>query len=102
MKKFLTIAFICSTLPVFAFDALPTIPLNEVSPMSDMQAMEAQRFRQEQINYYSDVETEKKRFEKANQKVTNQQDQPIIQKMINNTSSEFVEENGKIKIKYLH
>ena len=116
MKRLLVLAFMCSTLPAISFDGLPTVPLSEISPMHDMQSMQAQKFRQEQINYYNDVQTEKERFKKRNkteeeqaqeihqqvQEIQQQVQQAVQQKVNNAGKSEFVQENGQLKIKYMH
>ena len=103
MKKFLAFAFICSMMPASAFD-LPTVPMNELSPMHDMQSMQAQRFRMENIDYYNDVETEKARYKKRTAQPTEELQEKINQAVEKankiNSKSEFVRENGKLKIKY--
>ena len=85
-----------------------------MSSMHDMQTLQAQKFRQEQIDYYSDVETEKARFRKNTkteaeqmqevqsqiQDVQNQIQQAVDRKMKNMERSEIIREGGKIKIKY--
>ena len=107
MKKLILLAFICSSLPAFSFDALPDIPMSTLSPMHDMQTMQAQKFRQEQLDYYSDVQTEKKKFEQRNktaeqktQEVKDQIQQAVDRKYQNMGQSQFVQENGQLKIKY--
>ena len=114
MKKFLALAFICSALPAFSFDGMPIIPESSMSPMHDMQTMQMHKFRQEQIDYYNDVETEKARFKKNSkteeeqiqevktqmQDVQNQIQQAIDRKMKNMERSEIIREGGKIRIKY--
>ena len=107
MKKLLAITFICTTIPAMAFDGLPTVPLSETSPMHDMQTMQAQRFRQEQLDYYNDVDTEKAKFKKRNktdeeriQEVKQQIQQAAQQKVDSYGKSQFVQENGQLKIKY--
>ena len=107
MKKLLVVAFICSTLPAFSFGELPIVPINETSPMHDMQTMQAQRFRHEELNYYNDVDTEKAKFKKRTQtddekvQEVKQQIQQAAQQKINSYGkSEFVRENGQVKIKY--
>ena len=107
MKKFLAMAFICSTLPALSFDSLPTVPLSEMSPMHDMQTMQAQKFRQEQLDYYNDVQTEKAKFKKRiqtqeekTQEIKEQIQQAAQQKVDSYGKSEFVRENGQLRIKY--
>jgi hypothetical protein len=99
MKKLLVSILALSALPVFAYT--PVIPeIINLGTMQghDMQSMEAQHFRMRELNDMKEVKEEKQRFEKE----TTVQEQPMIQKMINNTNSEFVEENGQIKIKYMN
>ena len=107
MRKILVLAFICSTVPTFSFDMLPDIPQTSLSPMHDMQTMEAQRFRHEELDYYNDVKAEKKKFEKRNmtpeqktQEVKEQIQQAVDKKYESMGHSEFVRENGQLKIKY--
>lgn len=114
MKKFLVLAFICSAMPAFSFDGMPIIPASSMSPMHDMQTMQMQKFRQEQIDYYNDVETEKARFKKNSkteeeqiqevknqmQDVQNQIQQAVDKKMQSYGKSEIIREGGKIRIKY--
>lgn len=109
MKKIFALAFIFTTLPAFSFDGLPTVPLSEISPMHDMQTMQAHKFRQEQIDYYNDVNTEKAKFKKRIQtdeervQEVKQQIQESVQQKVNSYGkSEFVQENGKLKIKYMN
>ena len=102
MKKlFITMILTCLTLPAFA--EAPIIP--EIINMGamqghDMQSMEDQYFRMRELNDMKEVSESKQQFEKEGS-VQNAH-QPIVQQMINNTNSEFVEENGKIKIRYMH
>ncbi len=101
MKKMLLLAFAFSTIPAFAID--PIIPeIGGLGAMQghDMQSMQDQYFRMRELNDMKEVSEEKQRFEKENS--VQDSNQPIIQKMINNTNSEFVEENGHIKIKYMN
>lgn len=107
MKKLLAIAFVCSTLPVFAFGDLPVVPITTTSPMSDMQTIEDQKFRDDQINYYDDGKTKKSRFkrraqteEESIQDVRNQIQQSVDNKVKSYGKSRFIRENGQIKIKY--
>ena len=114
MKKFLVLAFICSAMPAFAFESMPIIPASSMSPMHDMQTMQENKFRLEQIDYYNDVDTEKARFRKNSkteaeqiqevktqmQDVQNQIQQAIDRKMKNMERSEIIREGGKRRIKY--
>lgn len=101
MKKLFALILAFSTLPAFAFE--PIVPeIINLGTMQghDMQSMEAQHFRMRELDDMKEVKEEKQRFEKENS--VQGAEQPIIQKMINNTNSEFVEENGKIKIRYIN
>ena len=107
MKKFLVLAFICSAMPAFAFEGMPIIPASTMSPMHDMQTLQENQFRQEQIDYYNDVKTEKARFKKKViteeqqiQDVQNQIQQAVDRKMNSYGKSEIIREGGKIRIKY--
>jgi len=107
MKKLFTFVFLMMSLPAMSFDALPTVPLSEISPMHDMQTMQAHKFRQEQIDYYNDVQTEKAKFKKKNQtkeqkiqEVKEQIQQAVDRKTNSYGKSQFVQENGQLKIKY--
>lgn len=108
MKKYLTIAFILSALPAFSFDSLPTIPASTLSPMHDMQTLEEQKFRYQQLDYYNDdIKAEKKKFEKRNktaeqktQEVKEQIQQAVDKKYQNMGQSKLIQENGQLRIKY--
>ncbi len=104
MKKIIAFVFLFSLLPASAFD-LPTVPVNELSPMHDMQSMQIQKFRQEQLDYYNDVKTEKEKFKKRNTKPTEELQEKIQEAVqranTRNSKSQFVRgENGQIIIKY--
>ena len=103
MKKLLVITFVLTAIPTLAYDGLPTVPLTDLSPMHDMQTMQEQRFRQEQINYYNDVQEEKARYKKKNQtdeERVQEVKQQIQQAQKIDSKSQFVQENGRLKIKY--
>ncbi len=88
MKKILSVLLLFSFVsPVFAI-APPDASIIQVH---DMQMINQQRFRQEVLNDYNDVETEKARFEQKNEPK-----QPLVNKLFN--KKKFVEENGEIKI----
>ena len=75
MKIFYLIIFLlCLTLPATAF----TPPDAAVIQVHDMQMINQQRFRQEVLNDYNDVQTEKERFEKKNSSR-----EPLINKLFN-------------------
>ena len=99
MKKFLTLFLTCSALPVFAF--VPPMPQVGTMQGHDMQSIKVQQFRMRELNDMKEVKEEKERYQKMNNLPTTGQ-QPVVQQMINNSNSEFVEENGKIKIKYMY
>ena len=94
MKKFLTLILVCSTLPVYA--AIMDVPEIGVMQGHDKQSIEDQYFRQHILSDVKEVKKQKEEFEKMPTQ------QPLVQQMINNTNSEFVQENGKIKIKYMY
>ena len=88
MKKiFFFFFFLCASLPAVAF-APPDASIIQVH---DMQMINQQRFRQEVLNDYNDVQTEKERFKKKTAP-----EEPLINKLFN--KKKFVEENGEIKI----
>lgn len=89
MKKIL-LSFILTgfTLPVYAI--LP--PDAAIIQVHDMQMINQQRFRIEEINDYNDVETEKARFQKKNTP-----SEPLIKRLFH--KKHFVEQDGKILIK---
>ena len=88
MKKIFIVSLLSlSIAPVFAI-APPDASIIQVH---DMQMINQQRFRQEVLNDYNDVQTEKKRFE---QKTAPKE--PLVNKLFN--KKKFVEENGEIKI----
>ena len=57
----------------------------------DMEMINQQRFRIEEINDYNDVKTEKERYQKRNAP-----SEPLVNKLFN--KKQFVKEDGKIKI----
>ncbi len=88
MKKILSILLLCTiAVPVCA--VVP--PDASIIQVHDMQMINQQRFRQEVLNDYNDVETEKARFEKKTAPK-----ESLIQKLF--SKKKFVEENGEIKI----
>ena len=107
MRKILAVLFMFSSLHAFSFDALPNIPASALSPMHDMQTMEEQKFRFQQLDYYNDVQTEKKKFEKRNktpeqktQEVKEQIQRAVDKKYESMGQSQFIQENGQLRIKY--
>lgn len=89
MKRF-AILSVLLTMPAFA--VLP--PDAAIIHVHDMQMINQQRFRMEEINDYNDVQQEKERYQKRNE-----QPQTVMQKLFSK-KSKFVEENGNVKIKY--
>ena len=86
---------------VLFFSLLIVLPANamfapdaSMIQVHDMQMIQQQKFRMEEINDYKEVKEEKERFEK---RIT--QPKPVVQKF-EPKSSEFSNENGEIKIKY--
>lgn len=107
MKKFLVLAFVCSSLPAFSYDLVPEFVNSMASPAHDRQIMEDQMFRRSEFDYSNDVQTEKTKFEKRNktaeqktQEVKEQIQQAVDRQQRNMGRSEFVRENGQLKIKY--
>ncbi len=114
MKKFLLLTVLLASIPqcakAFSGDVAPA----DVMQIHDMQMLYEQKFRQDEVNDYKDLKEEKARYWKKNksdeqrtqeakQKAQEIKDQ--IQTQQNRISapskhSEFVEENGQIKIKY--
>lgn len=107
MKKVLLLSFLLASIPycakAFSGDVAPA----SVLQVHDMQMIYEQKFRQEEVNDYKDMEEEKARFWKKKRN-TEQQVQEVkeqIQTQQNRITapskrSEFVEENGQLKIKY--
>ena len=97
MKKILTL--------MLAFCAVPALGAEMVFPEigsmqnHDMQSIEDQYFKQRILSDGKDIQEQKQEFEKNTAPV---QENPIVRQMINNTNSRFVEENGKIKIRYMY
>lgn len=89
MKRYALILSLIS-MPVMA--VVP--PGAAIIHVHDMQMINQQRFRMEEINDYNDVQQEKERY-----KQRNEQPQTVIQKLFSK-QSKFVEENGEVKIKY--
>ena len=89
MKKVLVILTILATTN-FAY-AYPPSPA-EIIMVHDMQMINQQRFRMEELNDYNDVQTEKARYQKR----TEPSSETLINKLFN--KKKFVEENGQIKI----
>lgn len=89
MKRYALILSLIS-MPVMA--VVP--PDAAIIHVHDMQMINQQRFRMEEINDYNDVQQEKERY-----KQRNEQPQTVIQKLFSK-QSKFVEENGEVKIKY--
>lgn len=108
MKKFLVLAFVCSALPAFSYDIIPELVNTLASPAAhDRQIMEDQMFRRSELDYNNEVQTEKKKFEKKLktdeqkvQEVKEQIQQAVDRQQRNMGQSQFVEENGQLKIKY--
>ncbi len=84
----LTLLLSLISLPALAYPPSPA----EVIMVHDMQMINQQRFRMEEINDYNDVQTEKARYQKR----TEPSSKPLINKLFN--KKKFVEENGQIKI----
>ena len=107
MKKFLLLAFVCSALPAFSYDIIPEFVNSMGSPAHDRQILEDQMFRRSELDYNGEVQTEKKKCEKRNktaeqktQEVKDQIQQAVQRRQKNMGQSQFVQENGQLKIKY--
>ncbi len=88
MKKlFTTISILLVSLPALAYPPSPA----EVIMVHDMQMINQQRFRMEELNDYNDVQTEKARYQKRTEPT-----ETLFNKLFN--KKKFVEENGQIKI----
>lgn len=89
MKNLILISLLSfSIMPVLA--VLP--PDASIIQVHDMQMINQQRFRIEEINDYNDVDTEKARYQKRN----GANSEPLIKKLFH--KKKFTEENGQIKI----
>ena len=88
MKKlFTTISILLVSLPALAYPPSPA----EVIMVHDMQMINQQRFRMEELNDYNDVQTEKARYQKRTEPT-----ETLFNKLFN--KKKLVEENGQIKI----
>ena len=89
MKNLILISLLSfSIMPVLA--VFP--PDASIIQVHDMQMINQQRFRIEEINDYNDVDTEKARYQKRNEANS----EPLIKKLFH--KKKFTEENGQIKI----
>lgn len=95
MKKLIlsVILLITFVLPAKSFYA-PA----EITQVHDMQMINQQRFRMEQLNDFNDVKQEKERYQKKNPSF--EQPKPNINTYIVAPQSQFVDDGGQIKIKY--
>ncbi len=93
MKKILTCVFISAmSLPALAFTDASMINVH------DMQMINQQRFRMEEINDYKEVKEEKARFEK---RINSQKPEKLrVENQIIQKEPELVDDAGQIKIKY--
>lgn len=114
MKKFLLLSVLLASIPnianAFAGDIAPAA----VTQVHDLQMLEEQRFRRDEVNDYKEVKEEKARFWKKNkteqqavqdakqqvQQITDQIQQKQQQVVAPSKHSEFIRENGQLKIKY--
>ena len=88
MKKVLFIlAIFATTNLAYAYPPSPA----EIIMVHDMQMINQQRFRMEELNDYNDVQTEKARYQKRTEPT-----ETLFNKLFN--KKKFVEENGQIKI----
>ena len=106
MKKILLLALLLSVpqcVKAYSGDVAPA----SVLQVHDMQMLYEQKFRQEEVNDYKDLKEEKARFWKKDKAVSDQiqQIETQVQKRQEQVAapskrSEFIEENGQLKIKY--
>lgn len=106
MKKILLLSvllLIPQCAKAFSGDVAPA----DVLQVHDMQMLNEQRFRMEEYNDYKDMQEEKTRFWKKNksakeqvQEITNQVQKRQEQVAAPSKRSEFIKENGQLKIKY--
>ena len=111
MKKLLLLSLIIASIPYCAKAMSGDIAPASVMQVHDMQMIYEQKFRQEEMNDFNEVKEEKARYlkkfripERKAQEVK-QQVEGQIQKQQQRVAapskrSEFIEENGKLKIKY--
>lgn len=78
----------------FAQSAFAVPSTADIIMVHDMDMINQQRFRMEELNDYNDVKTEKERYQKRNNPTT----EPLINRIFSPSSKKFVEEDGKIKI----
>lgn len=69
----------------------------DIIMVHDMDMINQQRFRMEELNDYNDVKTEKERYQKRNNPTT----EPLINRIFSPNPKKFVEEDGKIKIEQM-
>ncbi len=86
MKILLLFLLLLFSSPVLAYPSAADIIM-----VHDMEMINQQRFRMEEINDYNDVQTEKERYKKRTTP-----SEPLINRLFN--QKKFVEEDGKIKI----
>ena len=82
---FLLISFCPRVLAVLPTDA-------SIIQVHDIQMINQQRFRMEELNDYNDVQTEKERYRKR----TEPSSEPLVKKLF--SKKKFVEQDGQIKI----
>ena len=114
MKKFLLLTVLLASIPQCAKAFSGDIAPADVMQIHDMQMLYEQKFRRDEVNDYKEVKEEKARFWKKN-KTDEQRKQEVEQQVQNierqiqtqqnritapSKHSEFIEENGQLKIKY--
>lgn len=67
----------------------------------DMQSIREQQFRYQEFNDYKDLQEQKIKHQREEQEVKHSQ-QPMMEKVLNRrTNSQFVEDEGQIKIRII-
>ena len=95
MKKILLYSLLISSmiLPAQAFYS-PA----EITQVHDMQMINQQRFRMEQIDDFNEVKQEKERYKKKNPSF--EQSKPTVNNYVTTPQSQFIDDGGQIRIKY--
>ena len=107
MKKILLSVLVISMMPVTANAFSADIAGASGIQVHDMQMLREQQFRREEVNEYKDMKEEKARYWKKTQNAQEQVNnlkqeirQNQQQAAAPSKRSEFVEENGQLRIKY--
>ncbi len=93
MKKLLALSIL--SLTVLPAQCAFTPDIGAATQVHDMQMINQQRFRMEEINDFKEVKEEQERFKKKLEPTVEKPSANFLKKQ-----SEFVDEGGEIKIKY--